>query len=571
MAPFDTIIKISRTYRHVGRYRRIVQVLLRYGFGYMVQALRIHVPRGLRGADVDDDADVDASDLADAPALGMPERLRLALIELGPTFIKLGQLLSSRADIIPPEYTKEFAKLQDDVPSFPLEQVREIIRAELGGELESIFSEFEPTPVGAASIAQGHRARLHDGTEVFVKVQRPGIQRDIEIDLEILSYLAGQVERYSESLGFLRPQDIVEEFGRGLRQELDFSVERSNIARFGRQFAGREGLYVPKVYRQYCSRRVLVMEFVHGIPCSNFEALRAGGVDLLKISELGATLLLEQFFEHGFFHGDPHPGNMFVLPENRICYVDFGVMGRITQEERNDFANLLLEVMSDNNKAAVRTLLRLTLSDVEPDAEELERDLEALIDCHLRGNLSDLDVPQAIQDFYDMCYRQKLCLKPHVYLMLKALGYADEMGRRMNPDYEIFRQVKPFIARLSLKRYHPVSSVRRMLERVADWEGLFRKLPQQSRLLLSQLSRGQLRFNHRIEELGSLQRSLSRSFNRLSTAIVVASMLVSSAIVIHAGTPPKVWGMSLFGLLGLILSAIFGGSLLWSIFRSGRL
>lgn len=568
MAGFDTIFKISRTYRHVGRYRRIVQVLLRYGFGFMVEALRIHVPRGLRRGGRTSRAE--AAPVV-APALGIPERLRLALIELGPTFIKLGQLLSTRPDVIPPEYVKEFAKLQDDVPSFPLAQAREIIQAELGGELETFFLEFDSVPVGAASIAQGHRARLHDGTEVFVKVQRPGIQSDIEIDLEILSYLAGQLERHSEGLGFLRPSDIVEEFGRGLQQELDFSVERSNLARFSRQFAGRDGLYVPKVYRQFCSRRVLTMEFVHGIRCSNFDALRAGGVDLLKVSELGATLLLEQFFEHGFFHGDPHPGNMFVLPENRICYVDFGVMGRITREERDDFANLLLEVMSDNNKAAVRTLLRLTISDVEPDAEELERDLEALVDCHLRGNLSDLDVAQSIQDFYDLCYRQKLCLKPHIYLMLKALGYADEMGRRMNPEYEIFQQVKPFIARLSLKRYHPVNSVRRMLERVADWEGLFRKLPQQSRLLLSQLSRGQLRFNHHLEDLAPLQRSLSRSFNRLSTAIVVAAMLVASAIVIHAGTPPHVCGMSLIGLLGLVMSAIFGGSLLWSMFRSGRL
>ncbi|MDD4097794.1 MAG: AarF/ABC1/UbiB kinase family protein [Lentisphaeria bacterium] len=568
MAGFDTIIKISRTYRHVGRYRRIVQVLLRYGFGYMVSALRIHVPRGLpRGAQGRGSGDEPPM----APSLGIPERLRLVLIELGPTFIKLGQLLSSRPDVIPAEYIKEFAKLQDSVPSFPMPQVREIIQSELGGELESFFPEFDSEPVGAASMAQGHRARLPDGTEVFVKVQRPNIQRDIEVDLEILSYLAGQLERHSEGLGFLRPRDIVEEFGRALQQELDFSVERSNLARFARQFAGRDGLYVPKVFRQYCSRRVLTMEFVHGIRCSNFEALRAGGVDLLQVSELGATLLLEQFFEHGFFHGDPHPGNMFVLPGNRICYVDFGVMGRITQEERNDFANLLLEVMSDNNKAAVRTLLRLTVSDVEPDAEELERDLEALVDCHLRGNLSDLDVAQAIQDFYDLCYRQRLCLKPHIYLMLKALGYADEMGRRMNPEYEIFRQVKPFIARLSLKRYHPVSSVRRMLERVADWEMLFRRLPQQSRLLLGQLSRGQLRFNHHVEELGSLQRSLSRSFNRLSTAIVVAAMLVASAIVIHAGAPPHVWGMSLIGLLGLVLSAVFGGSLLWSMFRSGRM
>ena len=566
MASIDTIFTVTRTYRHIGRYNQILQILIRYGFGYVLDSWRLHVPRSLRELW----RRRRPEDLADVPET-MPERARLVLIELGPTFVKLGQVLSARPDLIPIEYAREFTKLQDRVPSFPFAEVREIIHEELGAQLEDFFAEFDQEPVAAASIAQGHRARLLDGTEVFVKVQRPNIQKNIAIDLEVLGYLANQLEQHSEELGFLRPTRIVDEFARSLSAELDFTIELSNQQRFSRQFSKRAGVRVPKVFQDLSTRRLLVMEYIHGIKASEIDALRAGGYDFEKISDLGADLVLEQFFDHGFFHADPHPGNMFILPGNVICYVDFGMMGWITPSERDDFANLLVEVLAGHYQPAVHYLLRLTHCDGEPDMGELERDLEMLVSRYFHGNIAQFDVGAALQDLYSVCRRQGLSIKSPIYIMLRALGFVEELGRRMNPQFEIVKHLQPFATRWMLRRYNPMRLAHSSISVVDDWLALTKELPQNYRQVLRQLLHGRLKLRHQFESVDATLRSLDRICNRLAASIVLGGIVVGSAIVIHSDRGPKVLDAPVMGIVGFVFSAFLGFWLLWSIIRSGRM
>lgn len=566
MASIDTIFTVTRTYRHIGRYNQILQILIRYGFGYVLDSWRLHVPRGLRELWQRRRAE----DAADEPET-MPERARLALIELGPTFVKLGQVLSARPDLIPIEYAREFTKLQDRVPSFPFAEVRQIIREELGGQLEDFFAEFAQEPVAAASIAQGHWARLLDGTEVFVKIQRPNIRKNIAIDLEVLGYLAGQLEQHSEEMGFLRPTRIVDEFSRSLSAELDFTIELSNQLRFSRQFSKRPGVRVPKVFPELSTRRLLVMEYIHGIKASEIDALRAAGYDLEKLSDLGADLVLEQFFDHGFFHADPHPGNMFVLPGEVICYVDFGMMGWITPSERNDFANLLVEVLAGHFQPAVHYLLRLTHCEGEPDMGELERDLEMLASRYFHGNIGQFDVGAALQDLYSVCRRQGLSIKSQIYIMLRALGFVEELGRRMNPRFEIVEHLKPFAMKWMLRRYSPIRLAHSSLSLMDDWLLLAKELPQNYRQVLRQLLNGRLKLRHQFESVDALLHSLDRICNRLAASIVLGGIVVGSAIVIHSDRGPKLLDAPVMGIVGFVFSAFLGFWLLWSIVRSGRM
>ncbi|MBR4219700.1 MAG: AarF/ABC1/UbiB kinase family protein [Victivallales bacterium] len=558
-----TIRNISRTYRHIGRYRKIVGILLKNGFGFLFKDLKVFSLLGFSKKEIDSSTE-EARPLAEyAP------RLRTTLVELGPTYVKLGQILSTRPDILPAELVNELALLRDHVPPFPFEQVRQIIREELHGEMEEFFSSFDEQPVGAASIAQGHHAVLKDGSEVFVKVQRPGIRGDIMVDLEIMQFLASQIEENEPALAFMKPTKIIEEFAESLERELDFHNEMTNMLSFAKQFADNEGIVIPKPRRELSSRRLLVMDYIRGFRGDDLEGMRKAGIDLKAVAELGVKILLEQFFEYGFFHADPHPGNMFVLPGPKICYVDFGVMGRLTEDERDYFAQILTDMVSGNNKAVAKAVLKITTSDAQPSLEVLEREVASLIDCHLKGNVKELNVVQAIQDFYGVCYKQKLCLKPHIYQMMKALGYADAMGREMAPDFEIFKQIQPFVISQAFKRVNPIHKGKQMLEILLDWSEAMQKLPSQGQELWERLMSGRIAFEHEIKNLQSLNNILNQSINRLCAGIVLSGMIVSSAIVLHASIPPLFYNVSVIGLLGFLLSAILGAILLYSIFISG--
>jgi ubiquinone biosynthesis protein len=495
----------------------------------------------------------------------------MALEELGPTFIKLGQILSTRPDLIPLEYVRELSKLQDRVPPFPYEEVREIIKEETGRLPDEIFRHFDETPLAAASIGQVHRARLADGEEVVVKVQRPGIRKTVEVDLEIMLHLAGLMERHVEELEVHRPTRLVNEFARSLEKEINYTAEASHVERFARQFLDDETLYVPKVFREMTTERVLILEYIEGIKASRVDHLGQAGYDLKEITRRGADLIMKQVFVHGFFHADPHPGNIFVLPNNVICYLDFGMMGRIGRRDREDFSDLIIYVAQRDERKITDALLNLTLSDREADRSELERDLAEIADQHLYLPMKELEFGRFLQKLLETLTNHGLCLKPNLFLMMKALSTMEGLGRELDPDFEMIAHAEPFVRQVRLERLQPKRIAGDMLQTGAELVQLLREVPAEFRTIMRQSREGKIKIGFEHLGLESLLFTHDRTSNRIAFAIVLASLIVGSSLIILSGIPPKWQGIPLIGLGGFLVAGLMGFWLLVSILRRGRM
>ncbi len=556
---------IGRTYRHLNRYRQILTVLFKYGFGDLVDVLKIeqYLEIGLQM--------ISRKRREEVERLTRAERVRMALEELGPTFIKLGQVLSTRPDLIPVEFIEELSKLQDHVPPFPYGEVAQIIESELGAAPGDIFLRFQETPLAAASIGQVHRARLKDGEEVAVKVQRPGIRKIIEVDLEIMLHLASLMERHLEEFQVSRPARIVEEFSRTIEKEIDYTIEASHIERFARQFIDDPTVYVPKVFRETSTERVLTMEYIDGVKASDIKRIEKEGLDRKVITARGADLILKQVFDHGFFHADPHPGNIFVLPGNVLCYLDFGMMGSIDRQTREDFADLVHSVVRRDESRATYDLLKLTQYDEEPDTRLLARDIGDLIGQHLYKSLKNLQMEKLLHQLMELVSRHRLRMPPDIFLMMKALATVEGVGLSLDPDFEMINQAAPFIQRVKMERFRPKRVASDILKSGAELVRLMQEIPGELRAILKQLKQGRakIEFEHRgLEPMLATHDQIS---NRIAFSIVIAALLIGSALIVLSKTPPFLFGIPVFGILGFVAAALMGVWLLIAILRKGRL
>ena len=556
---------IGRTYRHLNRYQRILRVLFKYGFNDLVDRLHIdqYLESGLQM--------INRKPREQIARLSRPERLRLVFEELGPTFIKLGQLLSTRPDLIPAEYLDELARLQDEVPPFSLAEVHAIFREELGRSPDEVFHYFDAEPLAAASIGQVHRARLDSGAEVVVKVQRPDIENVIAVDLEILAHLAGLMEQYLEEVQGHRPTAIVQEFARSLSREIDFAVELANVQRFARQFKNNATIHVPLVYPELSTPRVLVLEYVLGIKASMAGQLREQGYDLPLIAERGATLVMEQIFVHGFFHADPHPGNLFILPDNVVCFIDFGQMGRLSRKDREDFTDLVLDLVAGDERTVVEGVLKVTVQLGEVDRESLARDLGGLVDLYLYRPLGELEAGRILQDLLDLVTRHKLTFKPAFYQMMKALSTVEGVGLMLDPKLELIRLARPFMRRIRLERMRPARLAEEIARTGSGYLQLLRELPEELRTILRQLRGGRMRIEFEHRGLQALGAALDRVSNRIAFAIVLAALIVGSSLIVLSDIPPHWHDIPVIGLLGFLVAGIMGFWLLLSIIRHGRM
>ncbi len=556
---------IGRTYRHLNRYQRIIRILFKYGFDDLVDGLRIdqYLETGLKM--------INRKPRAEIEKHTRPERFRMALEELGPTFIKLGQVLSTRPDLIPAEYLNELAELQDNVPPFTFDEVEKIFLAETGKKPDELFEKFEEQPIAAASIGQVHRGRLQDGNEVVVKVQRPDMEKIIAVDLEILAYLATLMEQYLEELQGHQPSAVVEEFARSLSLEIDYRVELANIQRFAGQFKDHKTIYVPLVYSDLSTERILTMEYIAGIKASKIDVLRSRGYDLSLIAERGANLVMEQVFVHGFFHGDPHPGNIFILPDNVICFLDFGMMGRISRQDREDFTNLMVSIITKNDRKVTDGVLSITVQFGEIDHDALSRDLSDLLDRYLYLPLKDLQTGKILQELLDLVQRHKLSIKPNLYLMIKALSTIEGIGLLLDPNLELITLAEPYIKKIKKERLRPG----RLVEEIGETSGEFLKLiqeaPEEVRGILRQLRTGRMKiaFEHRGME--RLATALDKISNRIAFAIVLAAQIIGSSLIILSDIPPKWHDIPIIGLAGFLIAGVMGFWLLVSIIRHGRM
>ena len=556
---------IGRTYRHLNRYRQILAILFKYGFGDLVDRLNLdqYIEIGLQM--------ISRKRRERVEKLTRSERLRLAFEELGPTYIKLGQALSTRPDLIPSDFIHELSKLQDNVPPFPFTEVKNIIESEFDLPLGKLFAFFDEKPLASASIGQVHKTRLESGDDVAVKIQRPKIKKVIEVDLEIMLHLATLMERHIEEMALYRPVKIVEEFARSLEKETDYAIEASNIERFSRNFLDDSTIYVPRVFYERSTERVITMEFVDGIKVSNIDRLEAAGLDLKIITARGADLILRQVFDHGFFHADPHPGNIFVLDENVICLLDFGMAGFVDRTTREDFVDLIDAVVNRDEHRATQMLLKFTTWELEPDVRRLEREVADFMGKHLYKPLKDIKIGDLINNLFELVSVHQLRISPDIFLVMKALSTVEGVALMLDPEFDMIAQATPFIKKVKLARLYPERIAEDLIRAGKDLLQFLQQFPKDVLEISRLLKQRKLTIKMEHQGLSSILSTHDQISNRISFSIIIAALIVGSALIVISKTPPFIFGISLIGIIGFLAAAIMGIWLLVAILKKGRL
>lgn len=558
------LIETLAAARDLGRLRDIAGVLIRHGFGDSVRRLGLADKLERAGETLHWEH---AADLA---RLEAPVQVRLALEELGPAFVKLGQILAGRADLFGPAWIAEFEKLHSHVPAVPLDTLRPQLREDLGGEPEAVFAHFETEPLAAASIAQVHRARLQDGTEVVVKIRRPGIADVIEADLRLLERLAALAEAELPALKPYRPRQLVREFARSLRRELDLASECRNAERIAGHMAALPHIVIPRVHWAYTGPRLNVQDFVAGIPGDDLARLTAAGFDRVLLARRGAQAVLKMIVEDGFFHADPHPGNVFYLEGDRIAFIDFGMVGRLSGRRRDELLTLLLGLVERDAQAVGEVLLDWTGDSHGLHLSALETEIEAFVDQYHGVPLAQLNLAQMLADVTTLLREHRLGLPPDLALLIKAFISLEGLGRGLDPTFHMAAEATPMLRQVLRARYQPRALALRIWQTLRRGLGVAEQLPGDIARLLRNARRGQLHVGLDIAHLKRVGDQIDRAANRLAMALVIAALIIGSSIVMTVQGGPVLLGLPLFGLLGF-LGAVAGG--LWlvrAIWRSSR-
>ncbi len=565
MLSIKKISGISRKYHHAIRYRQILGILFRYGFGNIVDALNIeqYIEVGLKLISKTREEKIER--------LSRNERIRKIFEELGPAFIKLGQIISSRPDLVPIGLVHELSKLQDKVPSFKFDKVEAIIVSEFGKPFEEIFATIDKKPLASASIGQVHKARLKNGRLVAVKIQRPGIKKVIEVDLQIMHHLALLMETHIKEIASHRPVKIVEEFAKTLDKELDYSIEASNIQRIAEQFKKDDSVHIPLVYFDQSTDKVLTMEYIEGVKISEFYNVDLPGFDRKLIVCRGADFIMKQVFENGFFHADPHPGNLFVLKNNVICPVDFGMTGFLTRSSREFVADLLHGFATGNTRVLTKLLSDLTDFDQRPDFDALERDIADFIFLYTAKPLKDIKTGHMINQGLEMCAGYGIRIPPDFFLMIKAFVEVEGIAKKLDPDFNMSAHAIPYIKSIKLGRFSLSRISENVNEIVSESISLLQFFPKDMRELLTIAKQGKMSLNFKISGLDKILETHSQTSNRVAFAIIIAALIMGSAQLVDSHVPPLIFGVSLIGIVGFIAAAMMGVWLLFAIIKKGRL
>jgi ubiquinone biosynthesis protein len=558
------LLQLNRNIRSIKRYRQIVRVLFKYGFDNLLSYLNLteFVARWRRLFRRESSVFVE---------LTQPQRMRLVLEELGPTFIKFGQFLSTRSDLLPPNYLEEFAKLQDNVPPFSYAEVSAELQQEFGMNIAALFSSFTVEPIAAASIAQVHRAVLLSGEEVVVKIRRPGIVEQIDTDIEALMLLAMMAEKHLPDSEIYDPVGQVRELARTLRREMDLSLEGRTIERFEANFAGDTTVYFPKVYWQFTSKAVLTMELIKGLKVSDIEKLTEAGFDLKLIAKRGADAFVKMVLQHGFFHGDLHPGNILILPDNVICMLDFGMTGRIDPFLKRYLTDILLAILKRDAEEVISLLIYSGDITDSVNVRALRRDISEFIDTYYELSLQELQIGQLLVDFTDIITSYRIKFHPDLLLLAKTFMTMESMGRRLDPEFDMIVHLRPMMEKEIKQRLSPKNAAKELYGNINSYVNLVRSLPKDIKEILNRINRDKFKIDLEHRGLDRFTRDMDRSINRLSSSLIIAALIVGSSIVMQTGKGPLLMGFPLFAFMGYSIAGVI--SLVWliAIIRSGRL
>jgi ubiquinone biosynthesis protein len=564
-----SLLSIRRTYKNVNRVRQIINVLLKYGFGKLIDQIHLNrfIPFRTR-----------LRAFGQWPPLkspATPERLRKAFSELGPSFIKLAQILSTRPDLITKPFADEFKKLQDRVPPFPVADAIRIIEEETNFPLSDVFSHLDNTPVAAASIAQVHHGTLLDGSDVIIKVQRPGIREQIETDINILTSVAYLMERYIPESVFFNPKGIVEEFARTVRKELDFTEEARNCVRFGRNFAGSPDVCIPRIFSEFTTEKILVMERIDGVRIDDIEGIKNLGLDRARLAQVGVNAYFKQILEDGFFHADPHAGNIFAMPDGRIGFMDFGIVGRVSPELRETMANTFLALIHKDFDKLIEQYIELGLVpehvDLDVFRREFKSDLADFFEPLYGLTLTELNFAEYIDTVTHLAVKYKLKIPADLLLINKAMLILENLGGELDPNFNFIAAAEPYASKLLRDRIRPgrlYEKTRKNVMEVSDFLILF---PKQMKQIVRKVLKDDIHLKMSHEGLEKFIRDMDRSSNRIAFSLIISAILLSSAIMHAMGVGPRIYGMSALGFLAFGFALLLGIWLIISIIRSGRL
>jgi ubiquinone biosynthesis protein len=553
--------------RNLGRLSEIAQVMVRHGFGYFLEAHKLVDLLPGRSAELR---------LAAAQETGASARgahLRDLLDELGPTFVKFGQLLSTRPDIVPPDIITELRGLQDDVRPFPFEQAERVIVEDLGNSIERLFLDFEREPVAAASIGQVHRATLPNGKQVAVKVQRPGAPRQIEADLALLYQAAKLVKERVHALDFIDARGLIDEFAGQIRKELDYRLEARNAQTFHHNFAGEPHVHVPKVYWSYTRTRVLTLEWLQGTQLADVDTLPLSLDERRELAYQVAETWMTMIFRHGFFHGDPHPANILVLDEaGAIGLVDFGAAGKLTDDDMTKLTRLFIDAAAENVDILPKRLSDLGVRYPREREEEFRAELREMYYRYYGASLAEIDPLQVIREAFQLIYSMNLQLPTRYLLLDRAVATVGSVGIELYPDFNVFEVARPYARGLMMERFTPQRVARRASRDAVRYAQVFAELPFQVHDVLEELRDGQIEVGFVHKGLDNFLEQMQQVFNRLVIALVVTGGLIGSSLIgIFAKTGPHVLGVNVISVVGFALSTGLGLWLLWGVVRSGRL
>jgi ubiquinone biosynthesis protein len=561
-----TLLRINRNIRFLRRYRTILAVLIKYGFGHIVDQLNLTGYLELGKKII-----FKGKPPGEIEYLRPSQRLRLAMEELGTTFVKLGQVLSTRPDLVPHAFADEFRKLQDHVPAVPFEKIKDQIEGEFKCPIPEVFSELNETPIAAASIAQVYRGRLQSGEDVALKVRRPKIQQLVEADLEILLGLAQLLEHHFPEWDIYDPVGIVKTFRRTIRREMDFTKEARTIDRFSANFAGDDTFYVPKVFWDFTGETVLTMEYIDGIKISSVDILENQGYDLKILAQNGAQAILKQVLAHGIFHGDPHPGNVFALPNNTICMLDYGMVGRLDGELKQRLADLLTAVFKkDVDRLIVVLRYSGELGD-ETNIKDLRRDLVEFVDDYYGVSLKETNAGKLLMDFAEILMRHRISFPSDLILLAKALVTVEGIGRQLDPEFNMVEHLTPFIDKLVRERLSPASLSKELSDLALSYGVMLKRIPWDIKELINRLNQNKFRIDLHHQGLEKLIVDLDKSSNRISFSLLIAALIVGSSLIMQTEKGPLLFGFPILGFLGYLIAAFLGLWLAIAILRSGRL
>jgi len=558
--------KIGQKIRDIRRFNQILRILTKHGFGFAIQQL--HLERHVIGRGV---IKIRMLKRFTEPQESRSVRLRKVLEELGPTFIKLGQILSVRPDLIPIDLCNELSKLQDRVPPFDYGDIKKQIKESLGSYPEELFSAFNSTPIAAASLGQAHQARLKTGEDVVVKVQRPDIRRTIETDIDILYTLAQLAGRYMADIKVFDPNSIVNEFSKVITKEIDFTHEAHNIDKFCKNFKDSVTVRIPKVFWEYTRSKVITTEEIKGIRLNDYLNQPHSSEEKRTVALNGANAILQQIFVDGFFHADPHPGNIFILPDNVVAFVDFGIVGRLDEDSRDAIVSLLIAVSMKNARGIIKALESLGAFTEEVPIRSFKHDINDFMERYYDIPLKQIEISTVLQQAIDSMLRYKLKIPHQFHVLFKAITTIDGVARQLDPEFNTIAHTRPFVEKLVRERHDPSRMLKDAALYSSELLDIIKIIPRDAYEILKKIKTGRLKIEFEHQGLSKFISEMDKSSNRVSFSLVISALIIGSSLIIMANKGPLVYGFPVLGVLGFIFAGILGLGLAIAILRSGRL